>query len=128
MLNKFREYLISSGVQGSTADVYLSILRNSSKRRVSKIAGWSTASQWAAKFILNSDERRLDVPASVASNTGLCLVGSEEPVVVHVFSEDTIEDICNVLTMQLDAETKLQIIETYIKSRRKDLGVANGTR
>ena len=125
MLNKFREYLVSSGIKESTADVYLSVLRSSSKRKGSKISGWASVSQWAAKFILEHDVPRLDVPNSVESTTGLYLVSKEptEPIVVRVFSEDTLDDIENVLSMQLDSDDKIKILTTYISSRKRDLMV-----
>ncbi len=137
MLNNFKKYLISSGVSQQAANVYVSQLRSGVKlRNTCKQRGWSSVSRWMGKFIL-TEESKVKIKGSNGTGSSpidtqhlLSLVRSEpvEPVVVHVFSEDTLDDIENILTMQLDAETKLQIIETYIKSRRKDLGVANGTR
>jgi hypothetical protein len=129
MLNRFREYLLSYGIKESTADVYLSILRSSSKKKGSKISGWSSVSQWVAKFILEDDVSRLDVPKSIVSKSGLFLADplqSTKSNVVHIFCDDTIDDIASILTMQLDDESKVQIIETYISSRKRDLGDTNG--
>ena len=137
MLNKFKEYLVSSGVSQQAANVYVSQLKSGVKlRNTCKQRGWSAVSRWAAKFILN-EVPQIEVNGSngtgaspVDTHQLLSLVQSEsvEPVVVHVFHEDTLDDIENILAMQLDDKDKLKIIETYIQSRQRDLGVANGTR
>ena len=137
MLNNFKKYLISSGVSQQAANVYVSQLKSGVKlRNTCKQRGWSTVSRWMGKFIL-TEESKVEIKGSNGTGSSpidtqhlLSLVQSEpvEPVVVHVFSEDTLDDIENILTMQLDAQDKLKMIGTYVSSRQRDLGVANGTR
>ena len=135
MLSKFKDFLLENGVKDATAKVYISQLKNGIKlRNTCSQPGWSAVSRWAAKFVL-SEESLLSVNGSYGTGALdtqhlLSVVRSEpvEPVVVHVFSEDTLDDIENILSMQLDDKDKLKIIGTYISSKQRDLGVKNGTR
>ena len=141
MLNKFKEYLLSAGVSDQAANVYISQLKSGVKlRNTCKQRGWSTVSKWMGKFIL-TEVPKIEVKGSNGTGVSpiaspidthklLSVVQSEpvEPIIVHVFSEDTLDDIENILSMQLDDKDKLKIIGTYIQSRQRDLGVKNGTR
>tara|TARA_B100000900_G_C20565796_1_gene711023 strand:+ start:550 stop:963 length:414 start_codon:yes stop_codon:yes gene_type:complete len=137
MLNKFKEYLLSTGVSDQAANVYISQLKSGVKlRNTCKQRGWSTVSKWMGKFIL-TEVPQIEINGDNGTGASpidtqhlLSVVQSEpvEPIIVHVFSEDTLDDIENILSMQLDDKDKLKIIGTYIQSRQRDLGVKNGTR
>ena len=137
MLSKFKDFLLKNGVKDATAKVYISQLKGGIKlRNTCSQPGWSAVSRWAAKFVLSEESLGSvnggDGTGALNTQRLLSVVTQKpeivDPVVIHVFSEDTLDDIENILSMQLDAQDKLKIISTYIQSRQRDLGVKNGTR
>lgn len=137
---KFKEYLLQQGLSDAASEVYISQLTSGVKlRNVCKQRGWSTVSKWAAKFILSESTESSESGVEGSNGTGSSPIDAQrllsvlnepdvEPIRVHVFCEDTLDDVESLLSMQLDDHDKLKMIGTYIASRKRDLGVKNGTR